>query len=149
MYTRKNHREARANGARSQIDQMLLFRQLCGPCFFYPTTDTGICYNTCWLSLKQTILFYPSTLTTLLLGSILLSSSLLHISLGETMRKGQSKLRTPRQRASRACSLCRKRKVRCDMVVSGMPCTRCRLDRVTCIAVDTVRSSLVLLCEPF
>jgi hypothetical protein len=36
------------------------------------------------------------------------------------------------RRASRACACCRTRKVRCDMVDVGHPCTNCRLDKYEC-----------------
>ncbi|KJR86024.1 uncharacterized protein SPSK_08559 [Sporothrix schenckii 1099-18] len=38
-----------------------------------------------------------------------------------------------RRRASRACLACRARKVRCDVIVSGKPCTNCRLDFSECV----------------
>lgn len=40
-------------------------------------------------------------------------------------------LRT-RLRASHACTVCRIRKVRCDVAVTGFPCTNCRLDSANC-----------------
>ncbi|KAH6955726.1 hypothetical protein BKA56DRAFT_503382 [Ilyonectria sp. MPI-CAGE-AT-0026] len=40
-----------------------------------------------------------------------------------------------RKRASRACSHCRQRKVRCDVAFSGTPCRNCDLDNVPCIVV--------------
>ncbi|KAE8360998.1 fungal-specific transcription factor domain-containing protein [Aspergillus caelatus] len=52
------------------------------------------------------------------------------------MKKFQPKFRRSRPRASQVCSLCRRKKVRCDMVVHGTPCTTCKFNRVTCIAVD-------------
>ncbi|CAK7226178.1 hypothetical protein SEUCBS140593_006153 [Sporothrix eucalyptigena] len=38
-----------------------------------------------------------------------------------------------RRRASRACLACRARKVRCDVVLCGKPCTNCRLDFSECV----------------
>ncbi|KFY99790.1 hypothetical protein V498_00515 [Pseudogymnoascus sp. VKM F-4517 (FW-2822)] len=38
-----------------------------------------------------------------------------------------------KRRAARACSSCRSRKVRCNVVESGPPCTNCRLDSVKCV----------------
>ncbi|KAG5655217.1 hypothetical protein KAF25_001970, partial [Fusarium avenaceum] len=38
-----------------------------------------------------------------------------------------------RRRAAQACLACRKRKVRCDVTVSGMPCLNCRLDGQGCV----------------
>ncbi|VUC23904.1 unnamed protein product [Clonostachys rosea] len=37
-----------------------------------------------------------------------------------------------RRRAAKACLSCRNRKVRCDVVSGGHPCTNCRLDGVGC-----------------
>lgn len=47
--------------------------------------------------------------------------------------------RTVKRRASRACHCCRSRKVRCDVVESGTPCTNCRLDEVECMVSDSKR----------
>lgn len=50
----------------------------------------------------------------------------------ETM--ASSKKQTPlRKRAARACTWCRARKVRCDVVRCGPPCTNCRLDSESCV----------------
>lgn len=38
-----------------------------------------------------------------------------------------------KRRAPRACYVCRTRKVRCDVVQNGAPCTNCRLDKATCV----------------
>jgi len=38
-----------------------------------------------------------------------------------------------RPRARVACSDCRRRKVRCNVVLSGRPCTNCRLDGFECV----------------
>ncbi|KAL4802562.1 fungal-specific transcription factor domain-containing protein [Aspergillus unguis] len=48
--------------------------------------------------------------------------------------------RVTKKRASRACAHCRVRKVRCDLVTSGLPCTNCRLDEVPCKLADSVRA---------
>ncbi|KAL3441652.1 fungal-specific transcription factor domain-containing protein [Aspergillus insuetus] len=40
--------------------------------------------------------------------------------------------KTPSMRASEACINCRGRKVRCDALRQGMPCTTCRLDHTQC-----------------
>ncbi|OAG39336.1 hypothetical protein AYO21_06352 [Fonsecaea monophora] len=42
------------------------------------------------------------------------------------------------KRASKACRSCRARKVRCDFVYTGAPCTNCKLDRVDCIIPDRI-----------
>ena len=47
--------------------------------------------------------------------------------------------RTVKRRAPRACHCCRARKVRCDVVESGTPCTNCRLDEVECVVSDSKR----------
>lgn len=47
--------------------------------------------------------------------------------------------RTVKRRASKACHCCRSRKVRCDVVESGIPCTNCRLDEVDCIVTEGKR----------
>ncbi|RVX66678.1 hypothetical protein B0A52_09491 [Exophiala mesophila] len=47
--------------------------------------------------------------------------------------------RTVKRRASKACHCCRSRKVRCDVVESGIPCTNCRLDEVECIVTEGKR----------
>ncbi|KAK1249369.1 hypothetical protein MKX07_002885 [Trichoderma sp. CBMAI-0711] len=49
----------------------------------------------------------------------------------ETSGSGSPLSRT-RLRASHACTVCRIRKVRCDVVVTGFPCTNCRLDSANC-----------------
>ncbi|KAI1612067.1 transcriptional regulatory protein [Exophiala viscosa] len=50
--------------------------------------------------------------------------------IGETGRK---------KRAGRACVLCRSRKVRCDAVLTGNPCTNCRLDSLECVLTKNRR----------
>lgn len=47
--------------------------------------------------------------------------------------------RPVKRRASRACCCCRARKVRCDVVEHGSPCTNCRLDQVECIVSESRR----------
>ncbi|KAL1889582.1 hypothetical protein Sste5346_008831 [Sporothrix stenoceras] len=47
--------------------------------------------------------------------------------------------RTVKRRASRACLSCRARKVRCDVLSCGLPCTNCRLDGIQCVLSDTNR----------
>ncbi|KAJ5661522.1 fungal-specific transcription factor domain-containing protein [Penicillium maclennaniae] len=47
--------------------------------------------------------------------------------------------RVTKNRAPRACLHCRSRKVRCDVVTGGSPCTNCRLDSLTCKVVDANR----------
>jgi len=45
-----------------------------------------------------------------------------------------------RQRASKACQRCAKRKVKCDAAATGAPCSRCRMDEVDdCVLVDSLR----------
>jgi len=47
--------------------------------------------------------------------------------------------RPVKRRASKACQCCRSRKVRCDVVESGIPCTNCRLDEVECCVTEGKR----------
>lgn len=47
--------------------------------------------------------------------------------------------RVVKRRASKACQCCRSRKVRCDVVDSGIPCTNCRLDEVECCVTEGKR----------
>lgn len=51
--------------------------------------------------------------------------------------------RPVKRRASKACCCCRARKVRCDVVESGSPCTNCRLDQVECIVTESKRRRYV------
>lgn len=46
---------------------------------------------------------------------------------------------TVKRRSARACSSCRSRKVRCNVVECGPPCTNCRLDSVKCVTVRNRR----------
>ncbi|EWC44821.1 hypothetical protein DRE_06459 [Drechslerella stenobrocha 248] len=46
-----------------------------------------------------------------------------------------------KRRASKACQCCRARKVRCNVVEHGAPCTNCRLDNVDCIITESKRRS--------
>jgi hypothetical protein len=48
-----------------------------------------------------------------------------------------------KRRASKACQCCRSRKVRCNVVEHGAPCTNCRLDEVECIVSESKRKKLV------
>ncbi|RPB20849.1 hypothetical protein L211DRAFT_870407 [Terfezia boudieri ATCC MYA-4762] len=47
--------------------------------------------------------------------------------------------RAVKRRASKACQCCRARKVRCNVVEHGAPCTNCRLDEVECIITESKR----------
>ncbi|KAK2865033.1 hypothetical protein FQN49_003979 [Arthroderma sp. PD_2] len=51
----------------------------------------------------------------------------------------QSASRPVKRRASKACCCCRARKVRCDVVENGSPCTNCRLDEVECVVAESKR----------
>ncbi|KAJ5814265.1 fungal-specific transcription factor domain-containing protein [Penicillium pulvis] len=44
-----------------------------------------------------------------------------------------------KRRAARACLSCRNRKVRCDVVNGGRPCTNCRLDNQSCVVKESNR----------
>ncbi|KAB8213367.1 hypothetical protein BDV33DRAFT_184939 [Aspergillus novoparasiticus] len=48
-----------------------------------------------------------------------------------------------KRRAARACLACRKRKTRCDVARSGMPCNNCRLDGVECVVIKSRRGRYV------
>lgn len=52
--------------------------------------------------------------------------------------------RPAKRRASKACACCRARKVRCNVVEHGAPCTNCRLDDVECIVQDSKRRKYVI-----
>ncbi|KAK5988246.1 Cutinase transcription factor 1 beta-like protein [Cladobotryum mycophilum] len=41
-----------------------------------------------------------------------------------------------KRRASKACSCCRTRKIRCDVLQTGLPCTKCRIDGFECAVED-------------
>ncbi|KAI9653891.1 MAG: hypothetical protein M1829_001117 [Trizodia sp. TS-e1964] len=47
--------------------------------------------------------------------------------------------RTVKRRASKACQCCRARKVRCNVVEHGPPCTNCRLDEIECVVAESKR----------
>ncbi|KAL7947521.1 fungal-specific transcription factor domain-containing protein [Trichoderma barbatum] len=38
-----------------------------------------------------------------------------------------------KKRASKACSCCRTRKIRCDVLKTGVPCTKCQVDGFECV----------------
>lgn len=44
-------------------------------------------------------------------------------------------------RSPRVCTVCRGRKVRCDMMTRGAPCTNCRFNEVECVVGESVRGS--------
>ncbi|EXJ79243.1 hypothetical protein A1O3_08744 [Capronia epimyces CBS 606.96] len=48
--------------------------------------------------------------------------------------------RAVKKRASQACHNCRTRKVKCDLVTSGVPCSNCKSDDVECVVVESRRS---------
>lgn len=41
--------------------------------------------------------------------------------------------RRGKKRSSRACMTCRTRKVRCNIVAHGAPCSNCRHDEIDCV----------------
>lgn len=47
--------------------------------------------------------------------------------------------RVVKRRSPRACVSCHRRKVRCDVVNGGVPCTNCRLDHVDCVLKQSNR----------
>ncbi|KIX07561.1 uncharacterized protein Z518_02214 [Rhinocladiella mackenziei CBS 650.93] len=48
--------------------------------------------------------------------------------------------RVTKKRASQACHHCRTRKVKCDLVKSGVPCHNCSSDGIECVIVESRRS---------
>ncbi|KAK4507440.1 hypothetical protein PRZ48_001175 [Zasmidium cellare] len=52
---------------------------------------------------------------------------------------GMRPAKSVKRRASKACQCCRSRKVRCNVVEHGPPCTNCRLDEVECIVSESKR----------
>lgn len=58
--------------------------------------------------------------------------------------KGMRPPKSVKRRASKACQCCRSRKVRCNVVEHGAPCTNCRLDEVECIVSESKRKKSVL-----
>ncbi|EGP91831.1 uncharacterized protein MYCGRDRAFT_20893, partial [Zymoseptoria tritici IPO323] len=55
---------------------------------------------------------------------------------------GTRPAKSVKRRASKACQCCRSRKVRCNVVEHGPPCTNCRLDEVECIVSESKRKNL-------
>lgn len=43
-------------------------------------------------------------------------------------------------RASHVCQGCRKRKVKCDLIICGNPCSNCRADGIICVRLESKRS---------
>lgn len=58
---------------------------------------------------------------------------------------GARPTKSVKRRASKACQCCRSRKVRCNVVEHGAPCTNCRLDEVECIVSESKRKKFVQL----
>ena len=56
---------------------------------------------------------------------------------------GMRPTKSVKRRASKACQCCRSRKVRCNVVEHGAPCTNCRLDEVECIVSESKRKKSV------
>lgn len=48
--------------------------------------------------------------------------------------------RVVKKRASQACHHCRTRKVKCDLMKSGVPCHNCESDGIECVVVEPRRS---------
>lgn len=55
------------------------------------------------------------------------------------LNNGLRPAKSVKRRASKACQCCRARKVRCNVVEHGAPCTNCRLDQVECIVSESKR----------
>jgi NAD-dependent SIR2 family protein deacetylase len=56
---------------------------------------------------------------------------------------GTRPTKSVKRRAAKACQCCRNRKVRCNVVEHGAPCTNCRLDEVECIVSESKRKKYV------
>ena len=56
-----------------------------------------------------------------------------------TMWENYGAGRSPKKRSTQACLSCRSRKVRCDVVKGGTPCTNFRLDDVDCVLKESKR----------
>ena len=54
--------------------------------------------------------------------------------------------RPTKRRATQACRSCRSRKVRCDLMGAGGPCTNCRLDGLECMLAENKRRRYVFHC---
>ena len=58
--------------------------------------------------------------------------------------------RRGKKRSSRACTTCRARKVRCNIVAHGAPCSNCRHDEIDCVLPLSRRQRFVhSLCPQF
>ncbi|KAK1080042.1 hypothetical protein LTR33_005880 [Friedmanniomyces endolithicus] len=55
------------------------------------------------------------------------------------LKPGMRPAKSVKRRASKACQCCRSRKVRCNVVEHGAPCTNCRLDEVDCVVSESKR----------
>ena len=53
--------------------------------------------------------------------------------------------RRGKKRSSKACATCRVRKVRCNIVAHGAPCSNCRYDGIECILPLSRKQRLVVL----
>ncbi|KEF53345.1 uncharacterized protein A1O9_10320, partial [Exophiala aquamarina CBS 119918] len=53
---------------------------------------------------------------------------------------GNDTARSKQTRASQACCACRKRKIKCDLILFGAPCHNCRIDGVSCETTECRRS---------
>ena len=59
----------------------------------------------------------------------------------------ENQSRPTKRRASKACACCRARKVRCNVVENGVPCTNCRLDGVECVLMESRRRRSAKYCS--
>ena len=56
--------------------------------------------------------------------------------------------RRGKKRSSRACTTCRARKVRCNIVAHGAPCSNCRHDEIDCVLPLSRRQRFVHSLSP-
>ncbi|EXJ64984.1 hypothetical protein A1O7_01323 [Cladophialophora yegresii CBS 114405] len=66
--------------------------------------------------------------------------SSLETSATSTLSGLHSTERVVKKRASQACHHCRTRKVKCDLVKSGIPCHNCSSDGIECVILESKRS---------
>nr|OQO29151.1 hypothetical protein B0A51_03855 [Rachicladosporium sp. CCFEE 5018] len=62
---------------------------------------------------------------------------------GQKQQNGTRPNKSVKRRAAKACQCCRNRKVRCNVVEHGAPCTNCRLDEVECIVSESKRKKKI------
>jgi hypothetical protein len=100
---------------------------------------------------KPTTKYSKLLVTTAMTSGQMEDSSVRKTNVGMTLKEGagstsdrvmlRKNLHLRRQRAANACTGCHARKVRCDVVLGGSPCTNCRRDSSVCRVKDSNRGS--------